>query len=86
MSEVGEAHPEHHGQDVAHRDQDAHGHFVEFLHFQKAGDHIGLDGDDGHGDGVIQDDDAAFALGLHDLHPQGFDHHLAHPHFSHGPR
>ncbi len=70
MTPIGEAHAEDHGQDIANSDEHPYRHLVEFFHLQQAGDHVGFDGHHGHGDGVVQDDDASFALSLDKVHLQ----------------
>src|SRR3972149_8749350 len=86
MTEVGETHPKDHRHNVPDSDEHTHRHLEELLHLQQAGDHIRFDGDDRHGNRVIQDDNAPFTFGLDDIHAEEFDHHFAHAHLSHGAR
>ena len=84
VTEVGKAHAEDHGHDVADGDECALMVILKnVFHLQQAGDHVGLDGDNCHGNRVVQDDDASLALGLDDVHAEQFDDHLAHAHLSH---
>ncbi len=80
---IGKAHAEDHGHPITDGDQHAHRGLVELLHLQQAGDHVGFDGDDGHGNGMVQDDDASFALRLHQVHAENADDKITHTEFGH---
>src|SRR3990172_90224 len=86
MTEVGETHPKDHRHNVPDSDEHTHRHLEELLHLQQAGDYVCLDGDDGHGNRVVQNDDAPFALRLDNVHAEQFDDYLAHAHLSHWAR
>jgi len=86
MAKISEDQAKNHRHQVPYRNQRPNSHLIEGLHGQQAGDHVNLDGNDSHSDRVIQDNNAPFALGLHHIHPQEPNHHLAHPPFCHRAR
>jgi len=83
MTEIGESHPENHGQDIADCDDGVDGRLEEGFHLQKACDHVRLDCNNCHGNRVIQDDNSSFSFCLQHIHIEKFDDNFSHAHLCH---
>ena len=83
MAEVAKEQAEDDRREIAHGDGGVDENLLIAFHGQDLGHKVDLDGDDGHGDGVIEHDDAAFTVGLHQIHPQHIDGDVAHAPFDH---
>jgi hypothetical protein len=86
VSPIREQQTENHCGQIADCDAGIDHDSLDGPHLDQPGDHVCLHRNDRHGDGVIQDDDAAFALGLHQLHAQQAHHDVAHAPFGHRAR